>query len=424
MEYFPYLAVALLAADVLLSTFSSALRTYSTTRLEEQLSAAHRQGALELFLDREDSLVLTTALWRLAARTALVVLVTLRLTTLGGGVAQVVIGAGAAALALLVLAVAVPAACARYNSEWFIVRMMPLMYVLRAITQPLLGALRLVDVLVRRLSGVSQSSDAKDDLEDELLSIVKEGELEGTIEEEEKEMIESIFEFKDTDVAAIMTPRTDMACLARQATLAEARDFVAAEGHSRVPVYEENLDVIVGLLYAKDLLRASGTEGFDQRRVGEIMREVLFIPETKNLSDLLHEFQSAGVHLAIVLDEYGGTAGLVTIEDIIEEIFGEIIDEYDQSEPEEISRVSETAAEVDARTRINDVNDELNITVPEDEDYDTIGGFVLSQLGHIPKAGEQFEYNGLLITILEADQRKIGRLKITQLDQYDESDQD
>jgi len=423
VEYFPYLAIALLAADVLFTTFSSALRVYSTTRLEERLAGARPGGALERFLDHEDSLVLTAAVWRLLAKAALVALVALKLTTLDGPT-QVVVSAALAALALLVLTVAVPVACARYNSEWIIVRLLPLMYLLRAITQPLLGALRLIDVLVRRLSAVSESAAADHDLEDELLSIVKEGELEGTIEEEEKEMIENIIEFRDTDVAAIMTPRTDMACLAREATLPGARAVVAAEGHSRVPVYEGNLDVIVGVLYAKDLLRASGSERFDQQQVGDIMRNVLFIPETKKLSDLLHEFQNAGVHLAIVLDEYGGTAGLVTIEDIIEEIFGEIIDEYDQSEPEEIHKVSETAAEVDARTRINDVNDELNITLPEDEDYDTLGGFVLSQLGHIPQAGEQFEYRGLIIAVLEADQRKIGRLKIGQIDQYSESEED
>ncbi len=422
MEYLPYLAIAMLAVDVLFSTFSCALRAYSTTRLEERLAGASQPKALQRFLDCEDSLVLTTALWQLLAKGALVALIVLYLRTLDGP-ARISGGAVVAALALLVLTVAVPVACARYNSEWIIVRLMPLMYLLRAITQPLLGALRLVDVLVRRLSGVSESGAVDHDLEDELLSIVKEGELEGTIEEEEKEMIENIIEFRDTDVAAIMTPRTDMACLAREATLGEARAFIAAEGHSRIPAYEGNLDIIVGVLYAKDLLAASGSEGCDQKQVGDIMRNVRFIPETKKLSDLLHEFQNAGVHLTIVLDEYGGTAGLVTIEDIIEEIFGEIIDEYDQSEPAEIRKVSESAAEVDARTRINDVNDELNITLPEDEDYDTLGGFVLSQLGHIPKAGEQLEYRGLVIAVLEADQRRIGRLKIGQIDRYRQSEE-
>ncbi|MBN2582405.1 MAG: HlyC/CorC family transporter [Planctomycetes bacterium] len=420
MVYFPYYGLALLAASVLLSVLSHAFRAYSTSRLEQRLSDADRIDSLERFLDSEESLAQTVAIWRILANAALVAVVVAYLLS-ESSIVHWIVGGLLIVLALLVFSVAVPIACARYNSEWIIVRFLPLMYALRAASAPLLRILAMVDTLVRRLSGVSETDDPDQDIEDELRSLVKEGELEGTLELDEKEMIENIIEFKDTDVAAIMTPRTEMEALPRTATLPAARVFVTDAGHSRVPVYEENLDAIVGVLYAKDLLAATGTDGFSERQVGDLMREVLFIPETKKLSELLHQFRNAGLHIAIVLDEYGGTAGLVTIEDIIEEILGEIVDEYDESEPDEIHRVSETAAEVDARARINEVNDELEIDLPEDEDYDTLGGFVLAKAGRIPKTGERIECHGLVITVLEADERKIARLRISRLDQFDRS---
>ncbi|NLX60761.1 MAG: HlyC/CorC family transporter [Phycisphaerae bacterium] len=418
MDYMPYYGLALLAASVTLSILSHALRGYSTSRLEQRLSDAGRPDRLERFLDRQESLVHTIAVWRILANASFVAVVVAYLLSEDSAV-HWIIGGLMIFLALVVLSVAVPIACARYNSEWIIVRALPLMDGLRAISTPLLKVLALVDVLVRRLSGAAATDDPDQDLEDELRSIVTEGELEGTLEEDEKTMIENIIEFKDTDVAAIMTPRTEIVALPRTATLTEARDCFTADGHSRMPVYDGTIDAVVGVLYAKDLLAATAAEGFDRRCAGDLMRDALFIPETKTLSELLHQFRSACVHIAIVLDEYGGTAGLITIEDIIEEILGDIVDEYDRTEPEEVRRVSDTVAEVDARARISEVNDELDIELPEDEDYDTVGGFVLSTVGRVPKAGEQIEYRRLVIAVLESDERKIARLRISRLDQYD-----
>lgn len=411
------IAAALLGGSMLAALLSHSLRRYSTVALEELFSEAGREKDLERFLANEESLLMTASVWRLLLNLGIGITLAVYLaacdTPLAAALTAVIAGA-----VILVFAVAVPMAWARCGAESIIARLLPLLRVLQTLLWPILSFLGLFQVLVRRLAGAGDDEDPDEEFESELLSVVKEGELGGAFEEEEKEMIESIIELKDADVAEIMTPRTDMTCLAHDTPLAEARTLINDEGHSRIPVYRENLDTIVGLLYAKDLLAASGNEAFDRQTVSDIMRSPLFIPETKKLTELLHDFQTEGLHIAIVLDEYGGTAGLVTIEDVIEEIVGEITDEYDASEPEGIRRLSETSAEIGARVRVDEVNDELDIRLPEEEDYDTVGGFAFSALGTIPTSGERFDYRGLTITVLEADERRIIRLRIDGLDHF------
>jgi len=176
-------------------------------------------------------------------------------------------------------------------------------------------------------------------------------------------------------------------------------------------VYEDNIDNIIGLIYAKDLLAEVGKES-DDFSLRERMREAYFVPESKPLRSLLHEFQNQKLHIAVVLDEYGGTAGIVTLEDILEELVGEITDEYEETPPESIRRIDENTIEVDARTYVDDLNDDYELDLPEDEDYDTVGGFVFSRLGYIPKTGEHFEYANLTFTISSAEPRRVKRVRI------------
>jgi CBS domain containing-hemolysin-like protein len=226
-------------------------------------------------------------------------------------------------------------------------------------------------------------------------------------------MIEGVIRFKKADVTETMTPRTDIVSIDADATPDEARRLIVLSGHSRIPVTGGAIDTIVGILYAKDLLsdEAAGRTTAPVR-VADVMRPPLFIPATKRLDELLAEFQRAKVHMAVVLDEYGGTAGLVTIEDLIEEIFGVITDEHEDAPPSPIRRIAPRTWEVEARAHIDELNDELSLNLPENEDYETIGGFVLSRLGYIPKAGESLEHQGLRITVLEAEDRRITRLRI------------
>jgi putative hemolysin len=219
--------------------------------------------------------------------------------------------------------------------------------------------------------------------EEELKMLVEAGEEEGVIEEDEKEMIHSIFDFTDTVVRQVMVPRTDMHSVSITSSLDELLEVIINQGHSRIPVYEENTDNIKGVLYAKDLLvyLKEDKSSFD---INRILRPAYFIPETKEVNDLLTEFKRGNIHMAIVRDEYGGTAGLVTVEDLIEEIVGDIRDEYDNAEEPQINYIDENNSIVSARMRVEDVNEQMNIEIPIGEQYDTVGGFVFDLFGKQP----------------------------------------
>jgi CBS domain containing-hemolysin-like protein len=282
----------------------------------------------------------------------------------------------------------------------------------RFVCYPVIMVLELFDPFVRRLSGVPvrDAQSYADELEQEILNVVSEGERHGAVDEEEKEMIESVIEMTDTRVEEIMTPRTEVVALPKDADLDTVLQTIRAKGHSRIPVYDGTIDTILGVLYAKDLL-VRGEES--SLELATVMRKTLFIPESKPVRELLHEFQEQKVHIAVVLDEYGGTAGLVTIEDILEELVGEIRDEYDPTAPAELKRIDENTVEVDARMQIDDLNDLLRIELPEDEDYETIGGFVFSRMGKIPKVGERCEHNNITIQVIAAEPRRITGLRLS-----------
>jgi magnesium and cobalt transporter len=243
------------------------------------------------------------------------------------------------------------------------------------------------------------------------LSVVEEGEKEGLVDEHEREMIESVIEFRDTTAGQIMTPRPEMVAIELPSALAEITRTVEETGHSRIPVYERTLDQIIGILYARDLLRYVGRppEKFDLRSA---VRPALYVPESKPLRDLLQDFRLQKVHIAIVLDEYGGTTGLVTIEDILEELVGDISDEHEPAEPALLKRLSDNTWEADARVYIDELNRTIGLTLPEDAGFDTLGGFVTTTLGRIPTTGTSFEHANVKYTVLAAEPQKVNRLRI------------
>ncbi len=217
-----------------------------------------------------------------------------------------------------------------------------------------------------------------------------------------------------------MTPRTEINALEYTDDLSTVEAFIDEHGHSRHPVFSENLDHIEGMLYAKDLLKWIIHHGNNGKPfvLSEILREPSFVPETKTVRELLTQLLADQVHIAIILDEYGGTSGLVTMEDIVEEIFGEIQDEYEDPEDETAVVIDQSAkaAEIDARTDIDDANDELEslgIELPESDDYDTVGGFINTSLGRIPEQGEQFDHEALRFEILEAEPTRVLRLRVS-----------
>ncbi len=248
--------------------------------------------------------------------------------------------------------------------------------------------------------------------EEEIQKLMDAGEEEGLINEEENEMIQSIFALGDTVVREIMVPRTDMAYVNVDATVHEVVSSIIACGHSRIPVFDGTIDNIVGLVYAKDLLRYWG---MDESAVllKNILRPPYFIPETKNLEELLHEFKKQRIHLAVVVDEYGGTSGLVTIEDLLEQIVGDIQDEYDLEE-EWLVEDADGSVVVDARLPIEDLEEHFGIEIAR-EKFDTVGGLIFHLTGRIPAAGEEVDSGTIRLTVLEADLRKISKVRITRM---------
>ncbi len=246
--------------------------------------------------------------------------------------------------------------------------------------------------------------------EDGLRFLLNVTDEESVIEEEEKEMIASIFEFSDKLVREVMVPRIDVVAVPLETSLAEAVDIILKAGHSRIPVYQDSIDNIVGVLYAKDLLRYL-REGRTDVPLGKILRPAYFIPESKKVDELLQELQQRKVHVAIVVDEYGGTAGLVTIEDLLEEIVGEIQDEYDAEEPT-YKGISEHEYLFDARIPLDEVNKLLGIELP-DEGGDTLGGFIYSQLGKVPAVGDRVEFENVTMQVLSVIGRRIKQVRAT-----------
>ncbi len=237
---------------------------------------------------------------------------------------------------------------------------------------------------------------------------------EAQLEEEEKVLISSIFDMTQTIVREVMVPRGDMHCLEQDKALADVREEILRTGHSRFPVYADNIDNVVGLFLAKDILKYSSNEELRKVKVKQAIHPISFVPETRNVSDLLRDFQRTRRHMAVVVDEYGNTAGLVTIEDLLEEIVGEIEDEFDQ-ERKLFVETKDGAYIADAKMPISDAAEKMGIRLPENSEYDTIGGFVVATLGKVPQQGDGFQSNGIGVTVLEVDDRRVHRVKLTLL---------
>jgi CBS domain containing-hemolysin-like protein len=244
--------------------------------------------------------------------------------------------------------------------------------------------------------------------EEEIRTWVNADQSDGGLEKDEREMIYSIFQFGETLCREIMVPRIDITGLDVNATVQQAIDIFIKSGHSRVPVYEETIDEIIGLLYAKDLLRTDLTEK-EKTGIRQFLRKPYFIPESKNVDELLREMQAHGVHMAIVVDEYGGTAGLVTLEDIVEEIVGEIRDEYDQGEELEFQHVSEDEVIFSGRIDLDNVYNILGVDLTDDM-ADTLGGYIYGQIGRVPVGGEQIKVDGWLLTVSQVSGRRIRQV--------------
>jgi putative hemolysin len=277
---------------------------------------------------------------------------------------------------------------------------------------PVVRLLTSITAAITRPLGADVNQEAQISAE-ELKLIVERGGEQGILEAEEEQMIHAVIELGERRLHEVMVPRIDMVALAADASFEDAIDLIVGGGHSRIPVYEGTVDEIVGILYAKDLLTFLKGGSAPRPTLRALLRTPVFVPESMTIDDLLHEFQRRKVHLAIVLDEYGGTAGLVTIEDLLEEIVGEIQDEYDVEEPM-VEKLSDDEARIDGRASIDDLAEafDLELELEDDDEYDTVGGLIFHRLGDVPEPGDRITVEALTLTVESIDGRRVAKVLV------------
>jgi putative hemolysin len=313
---------------------------------------------------------------------------------------------------ILVFGEIIPKSLAISNAETIAKKIARPVEIISSFLFPLIFFLKIIINALYYFFGKKKVKEKKEITEEDLITLINVGKDEGVIEEEEKKMIRNIFEFGDTMVKEVMVPRVDMACIPSEAKLNSILRLIKKMGHSRIPVYKETIDNIIGILYTKDLLVVyeqwyKSKEKFDLKK---IIRRAYFVPENKKIDDLLDIFQRDKIQIAIAIDEYGGTAGLVTMEDVVEEIVGEIIDEYDK-ETKLYEIIGNNTVIADGIISIDKINELLNIEIPEN-DFETLGGFIYDLMGRVPNKNETVEYKNIQITIEQVVKNRIIRVII------------
>ncbi|MDR3710554.1 MAG: hemolysin family protein [Capsulimonadaceae bacterium] len=313
------------------------------------------------------------------------------------------------AVLMLVVGEIIPRAVAQRQPERIALLVAQPLRWLELLERPVIAVVLGLSNLIVRPFGMTASFAAPVITEEELKTLLEASQEEGVIEQDEKEMLRNVITFGDTMVHEVMTPRIDIKAADVGTSITKMVNLIVDCGHSRIPIYETTVDNIIGIIHAKDLLPALAT-GRGGSELRPMMRRIGHVPENKRVDELLEEFRRSKSQIAIVQDEYGGTAGLVTVEDLLEEIVGEIQDEYDVEQPK-IVLSDDGSAEVDARLHIDDVNEALDLDLSSD-DFDTIGGFVFGLFGHMPLQDETIDYESVSFTITDADGRRVYRLKV------------
>ena len=306
-----------------------------------------------------------------------------------------------------------PKRMAMQKPEKIAYKVVGILLVVKKVTSPFVKVLSASTNLVVRLCGFDPNADEEGVTEEEIRMMVDVGQEKGVIEDLQKEMIDNIFDFDDIDVSDIMTHRTDICAVEDIDSLEHVVSVAIENGYSRIPVFHEDPDNIIGIVYVKDLLKYVSSSLPKDKGPKDVMREAYYVPFSKNCGELFEEMSEKRVQMAVVVDEYGGTAGIVTMEDLLEAIVGNIRDEYDEDEDEEIVEVDDNIFTIDGTAYIEEVNELVNDIIPEG-DYDTLGGFIISELGFLPKDGDMNEitYQNLKFTILNVEDKRIGKVRV------------
>ena len=309
----------------------------------------------------------------------------------------------------------IPWAVSQVSAHQFLFHTWRFWWVVSGLAWPLVISAEYFEDTISRASGISEEEQEEMDeeaAEDEIMSMVAEAEREGHIDEDTRDMIEGVMELDDNDVSQIMTPRSRVDALELETEWDEMLTYVVESGRTRIPVYEETIDNVVGVLYTKDLLRESLRSESKRRTLKKLIREPLEVPESTLLDEMLQQFLDMHVHMAIVKDEYGGVAGVVTIEDVLEEIVGEIVDEADPDEMDDIKKLSNTTAEVSGTTHLNRLNEAMGLTLPEDQEFDTVSGLIMKELNEIPRSGRDLVVDNVLFHVEQANRRCVELVRI------------
>lgn len=423
-----WLIVGLVSVGVgaIFSSLFYALHELSRNRLDEMSHdlAPPARKRIDAILQDPQGHSVATSLPRVVCHLLAVIAAVFFVTRLRGVEApqwlEVTLGMFGASLVVWLFGLVIPSSIARHAGEQTIISWSRLVRACYILTRPFRGMVVALDELVSKIAGVPD--DPQQAAQDEVLSVVQDAQDQGKFDQFERDTIESVLRFRDKSVQQIMTPRTEMEAMALTDNLGEVTAQIRKTRHSRIPVYEGNPDRIVGIFYVKDLLRwlagdkSRAGGAFDFRK---LLRPALFIPETKTVHEALTDMRHRKVHLAIVADEYGGTAGLVTIEDIVEQIIGDIRDEFEPALDDDGVDISidhdARTAEVDARLYIREVNThlkDLGVELPESPDYDTVGGYVTVALGRIPQPGEVVKVDDVQVTILQGEPTHVERLRL------------
>jgi CBS domain containing-hemolysin-like protein len=418
--------VVLIALSAVFSSAETAFLSTNKIRLRNLQEDGEKKAGLVLdLLENQNRLISTLLVGNNIVNISASALAT-KMATDYFGDAGVGIATGIMTLLVLVFGEVIPKNLAAAHAEGWAMFVAPFIKLVSVVLTPLVFLLTKLSDTVVRFSKKNEEEDPTI-TEDEFKILVNVGQEEGVFDESETEMINSIMEFDETYVKAIMVPRIDIVAVDVDDSINDALRLIIDGGHSRIPAYEESIDNIVGILYAKDIFEHLNAN-FDELKVRELIRDAYYIPETKKVSDLLNELRLKKVHMAIILDEYGGTNGLVTIEDLIEEIIGDIQDEYDVEE-DLIVMHSDNQLVADARAPIGDVEEafdvELDEEILEESEADTIGGLAFEHLGGIPEVGDEVTVGRFLIRIVNVSGRRITKVEVTLLPpEEDEDDED
>ena len=423
-----YLNVLILVILILLSGFFSAAETalsaYRSNYLEKLDEEKHpkKYAVMKKWLKDPNAMLTGIVIGNnvvniLASSIATVVIV----NYFGNKGSSVALATAIMTIMILIFGEISPKLMARNNSAKIAEKVSVIIYVLSSILTPAVYCLIFISRFVGRILGVNMTSPQLMITEEDIISFVNVGNAEGIMEEDEKEMIHSIVTLGETSAKEVMTPRTSMLAFEGAKTINEVWDEIVDNGFSRIPIYEETIDNIIGILYVKDLMEHIKNNELDIP-IKQFIRSAYFVPETKSIIEILKEFRGLKVHIAMVLDEYGGVVGLVTIEDLIEEIVGEIRDEYDDEEESFFKKLADNEYEVDAMTDIETINKELELDLPISEDYESLGGLIVTTTGKICEVGDEVQINNIYLKVLEVDKMRVSKVFIRILDEVKEEE--